>query len=344
MQASHFIICRTQQVARANMKPIQPILSQPLCILLAALLLMVQCTTRRAATGHRYSLQEVADKTLIPEGIAVHPTTGRVYLSSLHKAKIVAVDAKGAVTDVIATGQGGFLWGLGMKFSADGHTLWACSADGKGSTALFAINHRSGTIIKRYTADSARFLNDLVILPDGRIVATDTEQSALFVLAADSLHLLLKHEQLKWANGITATPDGSTLFVASGQYGVQTVDLATKAIRSATDGKRIDYAIDGLVWHGRSLYAAIGWPQDIVQQHRILRYQFDEAFRYRLADTLSIAQPWLQCPTTLALHSNRLYALSTMSLGLYNRHGQKTEAIMDSLQKPVIAVFNLPRE
>lgn len=303
---------------------------------------MVHCTTRRPTTGHRYSLREVRDKTLIPEGIAVHPTTGQVYLSSLHQAKIVAVDGDGTVTDVITSGQGGFLWGLGMKFSADGATLWACSADGKGSTALFAINHGSGNIIKRYTADSARFLNDLVILSDGRIFVTDTEQGALFVRAADSLQLFLKHEKLKWANGITASPDGATLFVASGQYGVQTVDLVTGTIRSATDNKRTDYAIDGLVLHDRTLYAAIGWPQDSLQQHRILRYHFDEAFHFRSADTLSIAQPWLQCPTTLALHKDRLFALSTMSLGLYNRHEQKTEEITDSLQHPVIAVFDLP--
>ena len=312
-------------------------------LLLAGLLFLVFCTTQQPATGHHYSLREVKDKTLIPEGIAVHPTTGRVYLSSLHKAKIVAVDKDGAMTDVITTGQGGFQWGLGMKFSADGKTLWACSADGKGSTALFAIDHHAGTILKRYTADSARFLNDLVILSDGRIFLTDTEQGALFVLAADSLRLFLKHEQLKWANGIAATPDGTTLFAASGQYGVQAVDLATGTLRSATDNKRTDYAIDGLVWHGRSLYAAIGWPQDSLHQHRILRYRFDEAFHFRSVDTLSIAQPWLQCPTTLAVHNDQLFALSTISLDLYNRHGQKTEGIMDSLQHPVIAVFELPR-
>jgi sugar lactone lactonase YvrE len=267
-----------------------------------------------------------------------------VYLSSLHKAKVVAVDKEGAVTDVIATGQGGFMWGLGMKFSADGNTLWACSANGKGKTALYAISHGSGTILKRYTADSARFLNDLVLLSDGRIFLTDTEQGALFVLIADSLQLFLKSEQLKWANGITASPDGTTLFVASGRYGVQKVDVATGAIRPTTDNKRTDYAIDGLVLHNRTLYAAIGWPQDSVGQHRIIRYHFDEAFRYRSADTLSIAQPWLQCPTTLALHKDRLFVLSTISLGLYNRHGQKTEGVMDSLRNPVIAVFDLTRQ
>jgi sugar lactone lactonase YvrE len=265
-----------------------------------------------------------------------------VYLSSLHRNKIVAVDRKGAVLDVITTGQGGFMWGLGMKFSGDGNLLWACSADGKGSTALFAINHRVGTITKRYTADSARFLNDLVLLKDGRIFITDTEQGALFLLQHDSLQLFLKHEQLKWANGITVTPAGNLLFVASGRYGLQKIDVATRTIHSATNNQRTDYAIDGLVLHGHTLYAAIGWPQDSLHQHRILRYHLDEAFHYRSADTLSIAQPWLQCPTTLAVHKNRLYALSTMSLGLYNRHGQKTEGIIDSLRNPVVAVFDLP--
>ena len=326
------------------MKSILNTIHKRLLLLAVCGILLAYCSTQRQGTGKHYSLREVKDKTLIPEGIAVHPSTGRVYLSSLHQNKIVAVDEKGVVTDVITNGQGGFMWGLGIKFSDDGHLLWACSADGKGQTALFAIDHSAGQIVKRYTNNSARFLNDLVLLKDGRIFITDTELGAVFVLQNDSLQLFVKDEQLQWANGITATPDGIMLFAASGRYGVQKIDVSTRAIRSATDNKRTDYAIDGMVLHGHHLYAAIGWPQDSIEQHRILRYSFDDAFNYKKADTLSIHQPWLQCPTTLALYNHQLFALSTISLGLYNRHQQKTEKIRDSLQSPVIAVFDLPRQ
>jgi sugar lactone lactonase YvrE len=231
-----------------------------------------------------------------------------------------------------------------MKFSKDGKTLWACSANGKGKTFLAAVDHISGTIMKTYTHDSARFFNDLVILNDGRIFITDTEIGALFLLQNDTLRLFLKDEQLTWANGITSTPTGKILFVASGRYGLMKVNAATRAISSATNNKRIDYAIDGLVLQNYTLYAAIGWPQDSVQEHRIIRYYLDDQFYYERGDTLSINQSWLDCPTTLALHDDQLFALSTTNLGIYNRHQQQTAKITDSLRLPVIAVFQLGKQ
>jgi len=303
-------------------------------------LVLIYCATQKQSTTQTF-LREVKDKTLIPEGIAVHPSNGKIYLSSLHQAKIVVVNDKGAVSDVITNGKGGFMWGLGMKFSPDGKILWACSANGKGQTALFAIDHLSGKIIKQYQHDSARFLNDLVLLNDGRIFITDTEKGAVFVLQNDSLQLFLKDEQLKWANGITAIPNGNVLFVASGRYGLMKVDITTQTIASATNKKRTDYAIDGLVLHKQTLYAAIGWPQDSLHQHRIIRYHLDEQFQYKAADTMSINQPWLKAPTTLAVHNNQLYALSFTNLGIYNRHNQQVDKIMDSLRNPIVAVFPL---
>src|SRR5688500_43706 len=109
-----------------------------LILIVIITILVLRCTTMKAAMESTISFREVNEKTLIPEGIAVHPVTGKVFLSSLHQNKIVTVDNNGRVTDVITKGQQGFMWGLGMKFSKDGRILWACTADGNGKTALFA--------------------------------------------------------------------------------------------------------------------------------------------------------------------------------------------------------------
>jgi len=315
-----------------------------LVLLAACSLLYASCISVRQVLPLHPLLREVKEKTLIPEGIAIHPTTGRVNLSSLHQNKIISIDDAGAVSDVISNGQEGFMWGLGMQFSKDGDVLWACSADGKGNTSLFSIDHRSRRVIKRYTHDSARFFNDLVVMNDGRIFLTDTESGAVFLWQQDKIEFFAKDEKLKWANGITTTPAGDVLFVASGRYGIQKIDLSTHSITSATQDQRIDYAIDGMAWHQNTLYAAIGWPQDSIRQHRILRYHFDAAIRYLRTDTLSINRDWLQCPTTLAIHNNQLFALSLTNLGIYNRHQQRTINIMDSLRLPIVAVFQLPRK
>lgn len=168
-------------------------------------------------------------------------------------------------------------------------------------------------------------------------------KAAIFLLANDSLQLYLATEQLKWANGITASPDGTYLFVASGRYGVIKVNTHTRKLSSATNNKRTDYAIDGLVLHSNTLYAAIGWPQDSLHQHRILRYYFDSHFNFTGSDTLAINQSWLQCPTTLAVHNNKLFALGNTNLGIYNRHQQKIDHIRDSLLLPAISIFSLSK-
>lgn len=306
------------------------------------LFLIITCfifSCRQWENDNKLNFLEVKDKTLIPEGVAVHPSTSKVYLSSLHQNKIVSVDDKGNVADVITSGQQGFMWGLGMKFSLNGKILWACTADGKGKTALVAVDHKSGRIIKKYMHDSARFFNDLVLLNDGRIFITDTDLGALFMLKNDSLYLFSRDEKIKWCNGITAKDN--ILFVASGRYGIIKVDAETGVVTSATGDKREDYAIDGLTFHDNTLYAVIGWPQDSTHQHRIIRYHLDQQLNYKGMDTLFINEKWLTNPTTLALHNDKLFALSTTNLGIYNRHEQKTESIMDSLVYPVVTVFEL---
>ncbi len=284
---------------------------------------------------------EVKENTLIPEGVAVHPISGDIYLSSLHHNKIVRVNKDGSVQDVIASNANDYMWGLGMKFSCDGNTLWSCSANGAGETGLFMIDIVAGKVQKRFDHDSARFLNDLMILRDGRIFITDTQQGAVFLFHNNKMELWLKDAKLMWANGITASADDRHLFVASGRHGLQKITIADKTITSATQDKRTDYAIDGLVFHNNTLYAAIGWPQDQVQTHRILRYYLNNELNFIKADTLAIDQPNLTCPTTLAIHNNELYALGNTNLGIYNRHQQKVDKIMDSLSYPIVTKFTL---
>lgn len=288
-------------------------------------------------------LTEVKHKTLVPEGIAVHPVDGKIYLSSLHENKIVVVGRDGTTGDVIASGQDGFMWGLGMKFSPDGKILWACSADGNGKTALFKIEVQRKKVLERFSHDAAGFLNDLVVLKNGSVFVTDTEKSAIFKLENGALHPWLINEQLKWANGIAISDNERYLFVASGQYGIQRINIKEKTMVSATGGKTVDHAIDGLVYHGQILYAAIGWPQNEIQKHRILRYRLDSELNFIKADTLGIGHSYLNCITTLAINKDQLFAIGNTNLGIYNRHQQKLEKIMDSLSNPVVSIFPLRR-
>ncbi|HEX7847023.1 MAG TPA: hypothetical protein VF476_14580, partial [Chitinophagaceae bacterium] len=51
---------------------------------------------------------------LVPEGIAIHPANGTIYISSIAQKKIVQIINNKTAVDLIQPEQDGFLEGLGM--------------------------------------------------------------------------------------------------------------------------------------------------------------------------------------------------------------------------------------
>jgi WD40 repeat protein len=314
-----------------------------LYLILITCLVAARCKSPSPLAAPLPAILVVQSKELIPEGIEVHPESGTIYLSSLHQNKIVMVDKQGNCKDLISSGQDGFMRGLGIKISKDLKTLWACSASidsTRSSSGLFQIDLASGKVIHSFlfNSDSASLFNDLAIHSNGDIYLTDTYQSTVFRYKAvsKSLEPWLKSEQLSFANGITFSPDEKILFVASGNHGVQRIDVQTKQITPVTKGSRIDYAIDGLLFHNRSLIGVIGWPQDQPITHRVIRYRLSDDNYMTSADTLAINQSYLLAPTTAAVYKNRLYFLAKTNLGLYNQGKQSVEPVKDSLEFPLV--------
>ena len=304
---------------------------------------MVACNSTATLSAAKADTIVVHDKELVPEGIAVHPGTGTVYLSSLHKNKIISIDQNGNHTDLITAGQNGFMKGLGMKISKDGKTLWACSADVdsiKSVSGLFAIDLGSGNVVYSYfhRQDSTSLFNDLVIHSSGDIFITDSYQGTVFRYqpANKVIELWLQSDQLTLANGIAFSDDEKVLFVASGDKGIQRIDLKTKQVTPVSKGQRTDYAIDGLVYFRQALFGVIGWPHDQVQDHRVLRYHLSDDYFLKSVDTIIINKPYLRAPTTAALYNNQLYVLGKTNLDLYNKNQQTVSGIEQTLQFPLI--------
>jgi sugar lactone lactonase YvrE len=289
-----------------------------------------------------------ADTELIPEGIAVHPQTGTIYLSSLHQNKIVAVSPEGQVRDLISPGAEGYRMGLGMKTDAAGKTLWACTAFNDSTThqaGLYQVDLQTGKVLRKFIRNEQQdcFLNDLVIDSKGNIYLTDTYQGSVFRWDAQTAALSpwLQDEQLKWANGIALSADEQTLFVASGRYGIQKINIATKKITPIAGPQTDFYAIDGLVRYQNSLIGVVGWPQNQPQTHRVLRFHLGPDHMLTKTDTIDINTPYLNCPTTAAITNDQLFVLARTNLGVYNRHQTSTAGIKDSLQKVVVLQYAL---
>ena len=306
------------------------------------------CTPAASSITDQFDSLLVDSRELIPEGIAVHPRTGTIYLSSLHQDKIVSVDKNGSSKDLISSGQNGFMKGLGIKISKDGKTMWACTASldtVKSVSGLFQIDLSTGKVIQSYLhqSDSTSLFNDLAIHSSGDIYLTDTYQRAVFRYqpGTKKMETWLRGNQFTYANGIAFSEDETVLFVASGNNGVQRIDVKTKKITSVTQGKRTDYAIDGLVYTNKTLIGVIGWPQDEFVNHRVIRYFLNEDGYLENADTLLINKPYVHVPTTAALYNGRLYVLARTNLGFYNKGGQTLETVRDSLQLPLIVQIPL---
>src|SRR5687767_3418861 len=147
---------------------------------------------------------------LIPEGIAIHPKNGTIYISSIAQKKIIKITPDGKAANFTQDGQDGFLEGLGMKVDAKTSLLWALSNIRKGNvftSQIHAFDIASGKTMHQYkvTDTIPRLFNDLVIDSKGFLLITDTYHSSLYrydpflknleIFARDT-------SKFKWPNGI----------------------------------------------------------------------------------------------------------------------------------------------
>ena len=90
------------------------------------------------------------EKDLIPEGVAIDSKSGRVFLSSLKKNKIVAANINGSnAANFIENGQYDYLSGFGMTIKGD--TLYALGNGLKkkdNTSVLLLLNIKTNQLFK----------------------------------------------------------------------------------------------------------------------------------------------------------------------------------------------------
>lgn len=210
-------------------------------------------------------------RDLVPEGIAYDPVDDVFYLSSIHRRKVVRVDRAGNARDFVAEGQDGMLSGLGMKVDAQRRLLWVISTgtpEMRGTTAedqkrsiLAGYDLRDGRLVKRIEATPA-LLNDLTLLADGSLFATDMGRQKVVRLAPGADALEDWADGFSYPNGITVSDDGRFLYVADFR-GVTRFTIADKTRRKIESSALLN-GIDGLNFVGGQLIGiqnAIGAPR-----------------------------------------------------------------------------------
>jgi hypothetical protein len=222
----------------------------------------------------------LGERDLLPEGIASDPETGALFLSSVHKRKVVRVDRDGTVSDFLPEAKDGLLATLGLRVDSRRRHLWVVSSaessmkgftpDDLGRSAVHVFDLASGRLVHQWKlgapADPA-FLNDVTVLANGRALITDSRRGSLYMAAPGKpdLEPFLPPGSFTGPNGLDVALDQKRLYVAT-FFGIFIVDLATKAKAPlAMPPKAGNFAgIDGLYVHQGTLIGiqnAIGRPR-----------------------------------------------------------------------------------
>jgi sugar lactone lactonase YvrE len=268
--------------------------------------LAARLATRPPQRGSTLAFR-IAERDLIPEGIAWDPVGRRFYLGSLFKKKIVRVGPDGAASDFVASGQDGLWTVLGLRVDPPRRLLWAASAaDGRegaaaGSSGLFAFDLDTGKLRARHILDGRpdkHLFNDIAVSAGGEVFVTDSEAGAVYRLApgGQALEAYLPAGSFVYPNGIALDASDAKLYVADFSRGISIVHIATKTARPLPHPRAVTlHSVDGLYAYGASLVAIQNGPG----MERVVRFSLDASGeRVTGLRVIESRNPELAVPTT----------------------------------------------
>lgn len=205
----------------------------------------------------------ITERDLILEGIAIDQNTGRKFVGSTYKEKIVAVALDGQFSDF--SHREDSLWSiLGMEVDEERGVLWAATAYSPGKTVsqnsgcsrLLKIDIGTGRLIKDYRVCN-ELLNDLTVTKRGDVFVTGTLGTILYRLDNKRNQLKpfldFKRHGYRYLNGITLNHERDELYVAH-ETGVLVVDLPSGGfteLQKPADTSLM--GIDGMSYYHNSL-------------------------------------------------------------------------------------------
>ena len=272
-------------------------------IVIALSLSFLSCRTKEKKQPVRISdtLAVITEKDLFAEGTAYDPKRNRVFISSMHKRKIVAVESDGSYYDFAANAQDSLWCVLGMEVDSVQDKLWVLSAKGVGipttpeigashaQSRLYCYALQSSKLEKIYEAPEIKGdfgFNDLTVSSRGDVYITESIGAVIYVLkkGTDIIEKFLVPSGLTFLNGITLSDDEQFLFFSC-EEGLFRIDMRTR------DYEKVNYefttnptAIDGLTFYKNSLIA----HQSSTITRFYLNTKLDSILRHETIDNRSL--------------------------------------------------------
>ena len=272
---------------------------------------------------------EIVDADFLPEGLAYDSTRSRFLAGSLTHRAVSAFTPDGTAS-IFVPHAPDMLRIVGIHVDAPRGRVWfatwapdsthrADSAEAPSITRLFLAELTTGRVVRSWTPGTGgpnHLLNDLVVLRDGSLFLTDSEDGSIYRLRspADSLELFLQpdHARFSTANGITSTPDGRTLYVGYLE-GVARIDVDSRSIALVPSPDSVSTAaIDGLYWYRDGLIAV----QHIPTLERVVQYSLSADGTRIVAGTVrERGLPVVHEPTTGTIVGTRFYYIANSQFG-----------------------------
>jgi sugar lactone lactonase YvrE len=297
----------------------------------------------------------IAERDVIPEGMAYDPVDRTFFVGSIYRRKILRIDATGRVTDFAAEQQDGLLSVLGMKVDPRRRVLFAATEGNlnmkdaqpgdDGRAALMKYDLESGRLVKKYepvAADRGRHLfNDVAVDEQGNAWVTDSEAGSVYMVAqaTDRLERLVGPGVFEYPNGIALSSDERRLFVAH-VAGIGVIDLATRRVAELPHADGITLVdIDGLYREGHRLIAV----QNGLSPARIAQFTMTDAEdRVTGLAILERGHPlFASIPTTGTLAEGWFYFIANAQLRAFTPDHHILP--FDKLQETVILKTRLSR-
>ena len=259
-------------------------------------------------------------KDLIPEGIAIDPTSKTLFLNSLKHDKIVCSKLDGTDTSTfIDCNQFGYLSGFGMTVNKN--TLYALGnspTKNNNQSVLLMLNPDDGKLIKSIELNDSSFtyLNDLAVGKKGEIFITDSESNKIYRVnhKNSKFEVYLDSEEHPHTNGIAISNNNQYLYLAS-QKGIRIVDLKTNKIINQTNNY---VGIDGLKFYKNSLIGIVN-HMDEIENLGVYRYYLNaDGSEIIKSEQIIPYHDNFLIPTTLAINDDYLYFVINTQLHLRN--------------------------
>jgi sugar lactone lactonase YvrE len=280
----------------------------------------------------------VNEKDLIPEGIAYDKKTGKFFLGSLNKQKIIAVEKNGKHSDFVKSGQDGLLMCLGLKVDLQRRRLWALSRNGSQSS-VHIYNIDNGELIKKFSSPQGKNpgFNDLILSKDGSAYITAQAIHSIFYVPSNLRELspfVSSDSLMTGPNGISISTDDSILYVAT-RNGIVQVDLKSKSVSSIENWLQADTrGVDGMMFYKNSLICIRSGDKD-KSKHHFTRYRLSKDGKEIIAaEIIDHKNKLFDEPTTGVIVDNYFYALACTSLGYLSNK-------MEELKNPLVLKYRL---